>query len=625
MKDYQTYIHQSRYARYLPEKGRRETWPETVDRYVTNVVSPKVVDSEETRYIRDELAAAINNMDIMPSMRMMMTAGEALDRDNVAGYNCSYLPVDHPRSFDECLYILMCGTGVGFSVERQYTSKLPEVPESFGAAGSVIVVKDSKIGWAEGLKELIALLYAGLIPTWDLSKLRPAGAKLKTFGGRSSGPEPLDRLFKFVVEVFKNAKGRRLSSLECHDIMCKIGECVVVGGVRRSALISLSNLSDDRMRHAKSGQWWEHNPQRALANNSVCYTEKPTFDSFLREWTALYESKSGERGIFYRPAAKKRAGVNGRRDTDHDFGTNPCSEIILRPYQFCNLSEVVVRSTDNLDSLRRKVDLATTLGTIQSTYTNFRYLRSIWRKNTEEERLLGVSLTGVMDHPILSKVSEQSKQWLEELKQHAVDTNKLWADRLGIPVSAAITCVKPSGTVSQLTDSASGLHPRYAEHYIRRVRNDVKDPLTEFLKDAGVPMEIDKINPSTAVFSFPQEAPSGAVCRNDMTAIQQMEHWKMMQDSWCEHKPSITVYYSDDEFMALGQWVWDNFDSISGVAFLPRSNHTYEQAPYEEINKEVYDSLSSVMPAINWSEFRESDDNTTGTMTLACTGNTCEI
>lgn len=619
MDNFQKFIATSRYAKYIDDKGRRETWEETVDRYVTNVVQPVAPSTVE------DLRSAITNMEVMPSMRMMMSAGPALERDNVAGYNCSYLPVDHPRSFDECLYILMCGTGVGFSVERQYTSKLPEVPESFTMGGSTIVVKDSKIGWAEGLKELVALLYAGLIPSWDLSKLRPAGARLKTFGGRSSGPEPLDRLFKFVVDTFKAAKGRRLSSIECHDIMCKIGECVVVGGVRRSALISLSNLSDDRMRHAKSGQWWDGNAQRALANNSVCYTEKPTFDSFLREWTSLYESKSGERGIFYRGAAKKVAAKNGRRDSNQDFGTNPCSEIILRPYQFCNLSEVVVRETDTLDVLLRKVELATVLGTIQSTYTNFRYLRSVWRKNTEEERLLGVSLTGVMDHPVLSKVSEEAKQWLEKLREHAVCVNRQWATDLGIPVSTAITCVKPSGTVSQLTDSASGLHPRYSRHYIRRVRNDVKDPLTAFLLGQGVSAEVDNLNPSTMVFSFPQRAPDSAVLRNDIGAIEQMEHWKMMQEHWCEHKPSITVYYRDDEFMELGQWVWTNFDLISGVAFLPHSDHTYQQAPYEEVTEEVYNKAVAAMPDIDWASFSETEDNTTGTMTLACSAGACDI
>lgn len=620
MNDYQKMIHKSRYARWLESEGRRETWEETVERYINQVVKP-VVDDETS----SQLWMAINNMEVMPSMRMMMTAGPALERDNAAGYNCSYLPVDHPRSFDECLYILMCGTGVGFSVERQYITKLPEVPEEFHPAGSTICVADSKIGWASSLKELISLLYAGMIPTWDLSKLRPAGAKLKTFGGRSSGPEPLDRLFKFVVETFKNARGRKLSSIECHDIMCKIGECVVVGGVRRSALISLSNLSDARMARAKSGQWWMENPQRALANNSVCYTETPTFDSFLSEWVNLYESKSGERGIFNRVASKKQAGKNGRRDTLHEFGTNPCSEIILRPYQFCNLSEVVVRPDDTLGDLLRKVELATILGTIQSTFTNFRYLRPIWRRNTEEERLLGVSLTGVMDHKVLAYDDGMARKWLAEMREKAIETNKLWAEKLGVNPSTAITCVKPSGTVSQLVDAASGLHPRFAKHYIRRVRHDVKDPLADFLISQGVPHEKDVMNPSTWVFSFPQKSPEGAVLVEDMTAIEQLEHWKMMQAAWCEHKPSVTVYYSDSEFLEVGQWVWDHFHLISGVSFLPHTNHTYQQAPYENITEEKYNELEAAFPAIDWEAFREDEDGTTGSQELACTSGACEI
>lgn len=622
INNYQEFIHKSRYARWLEDEGRRETWEETVDRYIRNVVTPAIEFNDVDT--REDLRDAITNMEVMPSMRCMMTAGAALERDNVAGYNCSYLPVDHPRSFDECLYILMCGTGVGFSVERQYVTKLPEVPEDFHSAASCITVADSKIGWASSLKELISLLYAGMIPTWDLSKLRPAGAKLKTFGGRSSGPEPLDRLFKFVVETFKNAKGRKLSSLECHDIMCKIGECVVVGGVRRSALISLSNLSDSRMAKAKSGAWYTEHTQRQLANNSVCYTEKPEFSSFLTEWVNMHESKNGERGIFNRVAAKKQAASNGRRDASFDFGTNPCSEIILRPYQFCNLSECVVRPTDSFEDLLRKVEMATILGTIQSTLTNFRYLRPIWRRNTEEERLLGVSLTGVMDHKVLAYDDGMARKWLAEFREKAVETNKLWAERLGINQSAAITCVKPSGTVSQLVDAASGIHPRFAEYYIRRVRNDVKDPLSDFLISQGVPYEVDQFNTSNVIFSFPQKAP-GSVITNDMTAIEQLEHWKMMQESWCEHKPSITVYYTEDEFLALGQWVWDNFDMLSGVSFLPKSNHAYVQAPYEEITEEVYNELEASFPAIDWLAFREEEDGTTGSQELACSANGCDL
>lgn len=621
MDQFQEYIGLSRYARYLDEQGRRETWEETVARYVNNVVAPaKGVMSLDA----ERLHEAIVNMEVLPSMRGLMTAGPALERDNVAIFNCAYAPIDHPRAFDEALYILMCGTGFGFSVERQYVSKLPEVPELAHTDGT-IVVEDSKVGWAKGLRKLIGALYAGDIPSYDLSLLRPHGARLVTFGGRASGPEPLRLLFEHVIRIFKQAQGRRLTSYECHSIMCKIGESVVSGGVRRSALISLSNLSDDRMRRAKSGQWWELSPELSLANNSVAYTEKPDFDSFLSEWVSLYESKSGERGIFNRVAAKRQASVSGRRDNSLDFGTNPCSEIILRPSQFCNLSSVVVRQGDDLDDLVRKVELATILGTIQATYTNFRYLRPIWKRNTEEEALLGVSLTGVMDHPILGNVSDEAKEWLKAMKEKAVETNAEWAARLGINQSTAITCVKPEGTVSQLTNSASGLHPRYADYYIRRVRGDSKDPLSDFLKAQGVPWEDDVMQPGQVVFSFPIASPEGSITRDQRGALEQLEHWKMLQDHWCEHKPSITVYYKPSEFLSVGQWVWDNFDSISGVAFLPYDNGGYQQAPYEEITKDRYEALAAAMPAINWTEFRELTDNTIGSQTLACVGGSCEI
>jgi ribonucleoside-triphosphate reductase len=619
MNDYQQFIHRSRYARYLEDKGRRETWEETVDRYMANVVGTKV-----DPLVAEQIRQAILNMEVMPSMRGLMTAGKALERDNVALFNCSYIPCDHPRAFDEAMYILMCGTGVGFTVERQDISKLPVVSDEMHDTDTTIVVEDSKLGWAKAFKELISMLYAGQIPKWDVAKVRPAGARLKVFGGRASGPEPLISLFKFCVKTFKGAVGRKLNSIECHDIMCKIGETVVVGGVRRSALISLSNLSDDRMRNAKSGAWWENNPQRSLANNSVCYTEKPDMLAFMKEWQAMYESQSGERGIFNRIAAKKQAGKNGRRDTNHEFGTNPCSEIILRPYQFCNLTEVVCRADDTQESLKRKVELATILGTIQATFTEFRYLRNIWKRNTEEEALLGVSFTGMMDSPLKDMYYESADQ-LEELKAHAVETNKVWAERLGINQSTAITCVKPSGTVSQLVDSASGLHPRFSPFYVRRVRNSVNDPLTQFLASQGVPWEMDKMSPNTAVFSFPQKSPDGAVCKDGLTAIQQMEYWKHIQDNWCEHKPSITVYYGADEYMELGAWVWEHFDEVSGVAFLPRLEHTYEQAPYEEITKEQYEELVSTMPVIDWSQFAEAEDNTEGSQTLACFGSSCEI
>lgn len=631
MTDYQKFIALSRYARWLPDQNRRETWAETVERFIANIVAPKV-DAETTDAIRQ----GILNLEIMPSMRAMMTAGKAADRDNTCIYNCSYLTVDDPKSFDEAMFILLCGTGVGFSVERQYVSKLPEVPEKLFDSETVIMVKDSKEGWAKSFRQLLAMLWAGEVPKWDVSKVRPAGAKLNTFGGRASGPEPLVDLFRFTIAIFRKAMGRKLTSIECHDLMCKVGEVVVVGGVRRSAMISLSNLSDDRMRHAKSGQWWIENGQRALSNNSVAYTDKPDAESFMREWLSLVESKSGERGVFNRTASQKQAEKNGRRDAGYDFGTNPCSEIILRPYQFCNLSEVVVRATDTLDDLQRKVRLATILGTIQSTFTHFPYLRKIWRDNTEAERLLGVSLTGIMDHkafggqvdkPFAKPTMLQSA--LYNLRQTAIDTNAEWSAKLGIQPSAAITCVKPSGTVSQLVDSASGIHARHSEYYIRTVRGDNKDPLTQFMKDAGIPSEPCVMKPgTTTVFSFPQRSPDGAVTRNDMTAIEQLELWKTYQRHWCEHKPSVTVTVKDSEWIEVGAWVFKHFDEVSGISFLPHSDHSYKQAPYQECNKATYDDMLAKMPAvIDWTDLRfyESEDATSGSQTLACSGNSCEV
>ena len=623
--DYQSFIHKSRYARWQEDTGNRESWSETVARFMDNIVIPKTGDDT---YVRD-LEQAILSLEVMPSMRSLMTAGPAAMRDNTSMYNCSYLAVNNIKAFDQAMFILLCGTGVGFSVERQNVSKLPEVPEKMFKSDTTIVVKDSKEGWAKALRQLIALLYSGEIPQWDVSKVRPAGARLKTFGGRASGPAPLIDLFNFAINTFANAKGRKLSSIECHDIMCKIGEVVVVGGVRRSAMISLSNLSDDRMRHAKSGAWWENDKQRALANNSVSYTEKPDAVSFLREWTALVESGSGERGIFNREASKKQAGLNGRRDVNWEFGTNPCSEIILRPSQFCNLTECVVRATDSIEDLERKVRLATILGTIQSTYTHFPYLSKEWTKNTEEERLLGVSLTGIMDNPLSTLKNKGLGKMLRHLKQVAVGTNKEWAERLGIPVAAAISCVKPSGTVSQLVDSASGIHARHSPYYIRTVRGDIKDPLTQFMKDKGVPNEPCVMKPdTTVVFSFPQKAPAGATCTSDMTAIEQLEMWLMYQRNWCEHKPSVTINVRAEEWFEVGAFVYQHFDEMSGVSFLPYSEHTYQQAPYQECGKSDYEMLLSVMPKnIDWSELAdyEQEDNTSGSQTMACSGDSCEI
>ena len=629
---YQEFIHLSRYSRWLPKENRRETWSETVSRYF-DFFEQHLQDNCKFKLdseIRGELEDAVLSLKIMPSMRCLMTAGEALRRENIAGYNCSYVAVDKPQAFDEILYVLMNGTGVGFSVERQFVSKLPTVADEFHMSDTTIVVQDSKLGWAKAFKELVAMLYHGQIPKWDLHKVRPAGAVLKTFGGRASGPEPLERLFQFTKEIFQNAAGRQLSSIECHDIVCKTAEIVVVGGVRRSALISLSNLSDDRMRIAKSGQWWIDNGQRALANNSACYTEKPDMGIFMEEWTALYNSKSGERGIFNRASANKMAEKNGRRTIEgYQFGTNPCSEIILRDREFCNLSEVVVRSTDTRQSLLEKVRLATILGTFQSTLTNFKYVSAAWKKNCMEERLLGVSLTGIMDSRMTNGKERHLEELLDTLREEAVAVNKEFSEKLGIPQSAAITCVKPSGTVSQLVDAASGIHARHNPYYIRTVRGDKKDPLTKMMTDVGFPVEDDIMNPqNTAVFSFPMKVGSGAVFRTDMTAVEQLELWLTYQKHWCEHKPSVTISVKEDEWMQVGAWVYENFDYMSGVSFLPFSEHTYQQAPYQDTNKEGYEFLLKQMPKkVDWSKLAEyeSQDMTLGSQELACVAGNCEI
>jgi ribonucleoside-triphosphate reductase (thioredoxin) len=634
----QEYVHKSRYARWLDKEKRREHWHETVQRYVDYFAR------KFPHYPSQEIYESIVSLRTMPSMRALMTAGPALERDPMAGFNCSFIAVDHVRAFDEILYILMCGTGVGFSVERQFIAKLPIVGASIklDAEGKVnidtadhltpidhtIVVKDSKGGWASALKELLAHLYAGRIPKWNTDKIRPAGAKLKTFGGRASGPQPLIDLFKFCVETFKNAVGRKLTSVECHDLVCKIADIVVVGGVRRSALISLSNLSDDRMRVAKSGQWWNTDPQRALANNSAVYNERPQAEIFMKEWLALIESKSGERGIFNRDAAVKKAVESGRRDPSKIVGTNPCAEITLRSAGLCNLSEVVIRKDDSLPDLLEKVRVATIMGTYQSMLTDFRYVRNVWKENQEEERLLGVSLTGIMDHPVLNQVSDQAIHWLREMKQQAIDTNAEWAAKLGINQSAAITTVKPSGTVSQLVDSASGIHPRYSEHYIRTVRADKKDPLAQLMRAQGFPVE-DAFGKesSTDVFSFPVEGPSHAVFRNDRTAVEQLEQYLMFQTHWSEHNVSNTIYVKDSEWMEVGAWVYKHFDKLAGVSFLPHSDHSYKQAPYQECTKEEYEAARAKMPQFNWDELAayEQDDATVNTKELACTAGVCEI
>ena len=630
---YQEYIHLSRYARWDYDLGRRETWDETVGRYF-NFFTEWLEEKHDYKLEngeRVELENTVKELKVMPSMRCLMTAGPALKKENVAGYNCAYIKVDSPRSFDEILYVLMNGTGVGFSVERQYITQLPIVAEEFHPSDTVITVADSKLGWAKAYKEFLGLLWIGQIPKWDLSKVRPAGSPLKTFGGRASGAEPLDNLMHFTINTLTGAAGRRLSSIECHDIVCKIAEVVVVGGVRRSALISLSNLSDDRMRHAKSGQWWNDNPQRALANNSACYTEKPDMGIFMDEWRALYESKSGERGIFNRQSANNQTERTGRRVVDgYEFGTNPCAEIILRDREFCNLSEVVVRANDTEESLLEKIRLATILGTFQSTLTNFKYVSSMWRKNCEEERLLGVSLTGIMDSRITNgKSNKDLVKLLEALKKQSIEVNKEFAKELGINQSAAVTCVKPSGTVSQLVDAASGIHARHNPYYIRTVRGDKKDPLTKLMTEVGFPVEDDEMNPShTAVFSFPMKVDRSAVFRTDLTAIQQLDLWKIYQEHWCEHKPSVTISVKEDEWMEVGAWVYKDFDQMSGVSFLPFSEHTYRQAPYQDCDREQYEKLLKVMPKdVDWSQLSkyETVDTTVASQELACTSGSCEI
>ena len=634
--EYQTFIHLSRYSRWMDEENRRETWEETVTRLINYFKYHVETKLEVTLNSKDEnvwkeIYNGIINLEVMPSMRALMSAGPALERENIAGYNCSYITIDSPRSFDEVLYILMNGTGVGFSVERQYINNLPTIPDiNFEETEDVISVADSKEGWARAFKDLISYLYSGRIPQINYDKVRPAGSRLKIFGGRASGPEPLSDLFQFTINKFRNAKGRKLTSLECHDLVCKTGEVVVVGGVRRSALISLSNVSDDRIRAAKKGQWWETNPERSLANNSAVYADKPDTNTFMKEWSSLYESKSGERGIFNRQSAQMKAKSSARRNWEVDFGTNPCSEIILRPNQFCNLTEVVCRVDDNTKELERKIRIATILGTIQATMTDFGYLRKRWQNNTEEERLLGVSLTGIMDCRILNNFhGKLQPSTLQNLKNYSVKVNKEWASKFGIPQSTAITCVKPSGTVSQLVDSASGIHARHSAHYIRTVRGDNNDPLTRFMINAGIPNEPDVMQPDhTTVFSFPIKSPLNAINRNSLSAIEQLEFWKLYAENWCEHKPSVTISVKEEEWVTVGSWCWENFEHLSGVSFLPYSDHSYKQAPYQDINATQYRKLLKEFPKeINWSELTEweKEDNTKGTQQLACTAGVCEI
>jgi len=630
MTPYNTFIAKSRYSRYLDDKGRREHWNETVARYFDFMEKHLATKQNYTLTpeLRNELQTAVTALDVVPSMRAVMTAGPALERQNVAAFNCSYLPIDDPKAFDEAMYILLCGTGVGFSVEQKYVSKLPEVPSKLYDSETTISVSDSKEGWAKSLRQILALLYAGEIPRYDLSKVRPSGARLKTFGGRASGPAPLEDLFKYVITKFKGAVGRNLSSIECHDILCKIGEVVVVGGVRRSAMISLSDLSDDKMAHAKAGNWWDGQAQRALANNSATYTETPSIGQFMREWSSIYESHSGERGIFNREASQAQAAKNGRRDATYDFGTNPCSEIILRPYQFCNLSSCIIRSSDDFDFIRNKIRLATILGTFQASLTDFPYLRKIWQKNTEEEALLGVSMTGILDNTLLNNPDDvELPTRLEELRAIAIDVNREFANAIGINQSVAVTAIKPEGTVSQLCSTASGIHPQHSKYYIRRVRGDNKDPLTQFMMQAGFVAEPCVMKPeSTTVFSFPVKVADGALLREDLTAIEHLRLWLLYQRHYCEHKPSVTISVKENEWMDVGAWTFKHFDEVTGVSFLPMDGGTYKQAPYEECDEEAYNRLKLLVPeTVDWENFKEYDDNVEGAQMLSCTAGNCEI
>jgi ribonucleoside-diphosphate reductase alpha chain len=628
---YKNFIHISRYARWVEGKNRRETWTETVDRYINFMKDHLILNYgySPNSKIFDEVKDAILNHRIMPSMRALMTAGPALERDHIAAYNCSFIAVDSLRAFDEAMYVLMNGTGVGFSVESKYVDELPVISESFNQTATTIVVEDSKLGWAKALKELIALLSQGQIPEWDMSKVRPSGARLKTFGGRASGPGPLSALFTFTVDTFKNAAGRRLKPIEAHDLMCKVGEVVVVGGVRRSALISLSNLDDFEMAKAKSGSWWEKQAQRSLANNSAVYNTKPNTAQFLREWRNLYESKSGERGIYNMESVRKHVESFGRRDASLVSGTNPCGEIILRPNEFCNLTEVVISADDTREDLMEKVRLATILGTWQSTLTNFKYIRKTWKDNCEEERLLGVSLTGIYGNKITSTAGKALEQLLTDMRLESVRINDHEAKKLNINPSVSITCVKPSGTVSQLVGVSSGIHPWYSEYYIRSVRGSNNDPLTQFLKDSGIPSEPDVMKPDeTTVFYFPQKAPKNATITKDLTAIDHLEMWKTYRTYWTEHNPSVTINVHEDEWLRVGAWVFDNFDSIGGISFLPASEHTYKQAPYQEISKDEYEEWVKKSPSnIQWEmlSLYEKEDGTTGTQELSCVAGECEI
>ncbi|MDA0320449.1 MAG: recombinase [Proteobacteria bacterium] len=622
-KTMEEYVYISKYSKFLHDQNRRETWAETVKRYKANVL-----DRHLSNEMAEIIARAILNLEVVPSMRMLATAGPALDRDNVCGYNCAYKAITQPRDFSDALFILSSGTGMGYSVEKKYISQLPKVPSSVKMDEVSFTVQDSREGWQEAVQFAMEEGFLGNIYEYDLSLLRPEGAILKTFGGRSSGPEPLRKTLNYINDLFKKAAGRQLTSLECHDLMCMIASCIVAGGVRRSAMISLGDIDDVEMRNAKNWSLGAFPEERHSANNSYVTNGTPSKEEFEAEWSAMVAGKSGERGIFNRASAKAQAEKFGRKVAD--FGCNPCSEILLvDDGQFCNLSEVIIRADDDFYDLKRKVELATIIGTVQSTFTHFPALPKNWTDNCEEERLLGVSMTGIMDNPLTNGVLAGLPGRLNELRNFAIDTNKKWAEKLGISAAASVTCVKPSGSVSALTGTASGIHSRWSDYYIRRTIQSNADPLTQLMIDEGIPHEPSATKPDLeTVFSFPIASPLGAVTNGTRSAIEQMEMWLTYQRNWTTHKVSATISVKSDEWDDLAKFVYDHFDEIAGVSFLPYDDHAYVQAPYEQISAEKYEELNLAFPiSVNWSRLPEFEieDTTKASQELACTGGACEI
>lgn len=625
---YQDFIFYRTYSRWNDDLGRRETWQETVDRYMSFM--RKNVGDKLTFEEYQEIREAILKHEVMPSMRLMWGAGGPTARCNVSAYNCSYLAIKELRDFAETLYLLCSGTGVGFSVEKAAVDQLPVVQPQKGVPSKYFVIDDSKEGWAEALHDCLHALFNGEDAIFDFSQIRPAGARLKTMGGRAAGPQPLMDLLEFTKEVVLARQGKKLRPIDVHDIMTKIGEIVVAGGVRRSAMISLSDLEDAEVQHAKDGRFWEHSAHRALANNSAVYKQKPTREEFLSEWDALRKSGSGERGIFNRGSLTEQ--VPARRLFEWNgvvpalAGTNPCGEIVLKDKQFCNLTEIVARAEDTEETLLKKARIATILGTYQSTLTDFKFLSSEWKRNCEDERLLGVSITGQWDSPAV-----RDEQVLTRMKHVAQDTNSEYAKRFGINPSTAITCVKPSGTVGQLVNASPGLHARYSEYYLKRVRISVTDPLFKMLRDLGVPSHPEvgqgESTANTFVLDFPIASPQGAVTADKLSAIAQLEHWLMMKRSWTEHNPSCTIYIKDGEWEQVRDWIYEHWDLVGGLSFLPYEDHVYELAPYTPISKEEYEKLASLFPKIDFSVLTryEKDDETTGAQELACVAGGCEL